>query len=78
MPLFAAGRATPFLMAQWKRRGGLQPLQVAAVLVEKDGTATKLFRSIWTAAFPDRQRLPSDPVATAGGQGTDAFWDVFV
>jgi hypothetical protein len=79
IPLFdAGGRPTAFLMVQWAKRGALQPLMARVSLVEADGTANPMFRARWAAAFPSRQRLPTERVADPQGRGTDAFYDVFL
>lgn len=76
IPLWdTAGRPTPFLMAQWQRRGARQALAHALVLVER-GSPTSLFRGSWKAAFPSRPPLPDD-IATPEGLGTGSFWLVF-
>ena len=76
IPLFdPAGRPTPFLQAQWRQRGGVQPLHSRVVYLQQDRTASTEFRAAWRAAFPDRQPLPNEPLADRAGRGTDIFWD---
>lgn len=78
IPLFERdGRPTPFLMAQWRRRGGYQPLNPRVSYLDADQTANPLFEALWAKAFPGRGGLPVDPLADADGRGTPAFWSVF-
>jgi len=70
-----SGKATPFLRAQWARRGATTALGEAFVLVA-GGNPTPLFRGVWASAFPSLPPLPDD-IATADGRGTAGFWLVF-
>lgn len=75
VPLFDRGYPTVFLIRQWTQKGGLEPLRLLGLL-EGDGTATPLFRTLWAKAFPDRPPLPKTPLADKAGRGSDEFWDV--
>lgn len=70
------GRATTFLIGQWRAKGPLQPFMPRAVLV-KDGRATVYFAAVWGAAFPTRKPMPGDQIADKAGIGTNRFWAVF-
>jgi hypothetical protein len=71
-----SGKASPFLLAQWRQRGPLAPIQASAILAD-GGLATAYFRSLWRAAFPIRPALPPGKVANPDGTGSDDFWNVF-
>lgn len=76
IPLFSAGRATPFLRAQWVAKGALQPLPVIPLL-DQDGTALTTFTGLWKAAFPTRSALPASALTEKDGTGTLEFWQAF-
>lgn len=76
--LFTSDRkAAPGLFRMWTQQGAAQPLQLSAVLLEEDGSATRFFRSLWALAFPTRDSLPFGRIGTKAGTGTDEFWEVF-
>jgi len=74
--LWADRKPTPLLRSQWVRLGAAQALQPGAVYLEEDQSATRALRSLWQAAFPDRDPLPFGPLAKSDGRATDAFLDV--
>lgn len=63
-------------MAQWRQRGGAQPLQSRVAYLDPEREASREFRTLWRLAFPDRQALPNEPLADRAGRGTDAFWNL--
>lgn len=71
------GKPSPGLFRLWRQQGAAQPLQVNAVLLEQDLSATRFFRGLWQKAFPTRQSLPFGPLGTKAGTATDDFWEVF-
>lgn len=73
----AKGLGTTTLAGQWRAKAAEQPYQARAPLVERDGSATRYFREVWRAAFPDRDPLPFERIAEADGRGSTRFWDVF-
>jgi len=78
IPLFdRMGRPTPFLMAQWRQKGGAQPLQAATSYLDAGKAATSVLRGLWAVAFPLRDNLPLSPLADSEGRGSERFWDVF-
>lgn len=78
VPLFdRQGRATPYLMAQWRAKGGAQPLQAATVYLDAGKAALPILRGLWSKAFPTRDFLPFAPLVDAEGLPTQRFWDVF-
>lgn len=75
-PLFdPSGKGTPLLFGQLRRRMPQQPVQSRAVLVD-GGLASAYFAAWWRAAFPTREPLPKEPIATRDGLGTDRLWDL--
>lgn len=73
----AQGRPSPYLRQRWKAKGGLQQLQPLAIYVQ-GGYAKPCFRSLWAKAFPDKDPIPTDPIAQRSGQFTEhmlAVWD---
>ena len=78
IPLFdRMGRPTPFLMAQWRQKGGAQPLQASTRYLDAGKAATPVLRGLWAVAFPLRDNLPLAPLAESNGTGSQRFWDVF-
>jgi hypothetical protein len=71
------GRATPYLLARWKAKGGLKPLQPAAIYVG-GGYAKPVFRSLWKQAFPTREPIPTDAIATRDGRFTEAMLSIWL
>lgn len=71
------GRPSPFLTRRWKDKGGLQALQPLAVYV-RGGYATPGFRSIWQRAFPDRDPIPTDAIATRDGRFTSDMLSIWL
>jgi hypothetical protein len=71
------GKAAPMLLAFWRAREPLQPLQAAVELLNADATGNESFRRAWQGAFPDRDPLPTEPLAERDGRGTEALWTVF-
>lgn len=57
------GRASPYLHKRWEDKGALEPLQPLVVYVS-GGYAKPAFRSLWAKAFPSRDPLPTDAIAT--------------
>jgi hypothetical protein len=77
--MFAAtGKATPLLIGRWKAKGAVTALPPAAVLVQRDNTATETFTRLWRAAFPDRRALPPGMVARPDGRFSDAMLNVWL
>lgn len=70
------GKPTYTLLSQARKKAALKPLEGAIRCVDQ-GSATAYFAAWWTAAFPTRNPLPSDPIANPDGTGTLAFWEVF-
>lgn len=77
IPLFENGRPTPFLMAQWRKKGGLQPLNARVAYLDENRCANPVLRGLWAATFSDLGPLPTEPLADRDGRGTQAFWNVF-
>lgn len=78
IPLFdRMGRPTPFMMAQWRAKGGAQPLQASTSYLDAGKAATPVLRGLWAVAFPLRDFLPLSPLVDSEGRGTVRFWDVF-
>lgn len=78
VPLFdRQGRATPFLLAQWRAKGAIQPLQAATVYLDAGKAGLPVLRGLWAKAFPDRDFLPFAPLANSDGTGSQRWWDVF-
>lgn len=75
--LFAQGKQTSILRAQWTQKGALQPIMVGARLLEQDRTPTRYFREVWRKALPTRRPLPFVVIAEEDGRGTTDFWDNF-
>jgi hypothetical protein len=71
------GKPSPRLLALWKAKATRTPLQASAVLVGADGEASRVFRSIWQAAFGSGAVLPRGTIANKDGTATDDFWDQF-
>lgn len=70
------GRATTHLIHRWRGKGALQALQPAAIYVG-GGYAKPAFRSLWHRAFPSRDPIPTDAIATRDGRFTQemlAIW----
>lgn len=77
-PLWTPQRTpTPFLLAQWRQREPAEPLQSRTAYLDAAWQATAVFRGLWRVAFPDREPLPSGPLADRRGVGLARFWDVF-
>jgi hypothetical protein len=71
------GQATPLLIARWRAKGAVTPLQPDASLL--DGKAgSDYFRSLWRIAFPTRSPLPSEDIATDDLRFTDAMLNVWL
>ena len=78
VPLFdRMGRPTPFLMAQCRQRGALQPLYAGTRYLDAGRAALPVMRGWWAVAFPTRDNLPLSPLAESDGTGSQRFWDVF-
>lgn len=78
IPLFdRMGKPTPFLMAQWRQKGGAQPLQAGTGYLDAGRAATTVLRGLWVAAFPTKYPLPTDAIVDEAGRGTRRFWDIF-
>jgi len=77
-PLWTAERKpTPFLLAQWRDKAALEPLQSRVAYLDEQRRATPVMRGLWAAAFPSREPLPLEPIADRQGVGSSRFWDVF-
>ena len=71
------GRPTAYLMARWRAKGALKPLQPAAIYVG-GGYAKPVFRALWKQAFPTRDPLPTDAIATRDGRFTPEMLGIWL
>lgn len=71
------GRPTRRFVALWKAKGAAQPL-MTLLRLHNDGYATRAFRSLWKRAFPARNPVPTDAIATKDGQMTEAMLAIWL
>lgn len=76
--MFAGSRPTALLIARWRAKGALRPLQAGAALLDDEQAANAFFRSLWRVAFPTRAALPKGAIATQDGRFTDRMLNIWL
>lgn len=71
------GRPARILHARWRAKGGQKPIP-SLLRCHTGGYATPQFRGLWRAAFPDREPLPTDPIATRDGRFTEEMLSIWL
>lgn len=72
------GKPSLQLLKAWKRQGAGQGLPPRLQCVHGDGRATREFRGLFRAAFPNAAAIPLDPIAGKDGRFTDLMRGIFI